>query len=176
MCRARYHWPGVTGCTDITVFIVGCCLLRPVVETILQSVAGQPDFRASHTSMAGRQVNSATGKVVGNSHDPGYLFSYRHFHTGRHAGPTDHVSDRITGYSVPLQDSVPRLTAFQTETSNLPQTNRPADKHVQHPTHSRWLWGVHLRKHNVGAPSRRSKTTGLRGKRDTVFNFKLFFH
>ena len=30
-------------------------------------------------------------------------------------------------------------------------------------THSRWLWGIRLRKHNVKAPSWRSMTTGMRG-------------
>ena len=28
--------------------------------------------------------------------------------------------------------------------------------HTRNPTHSRWIWGVHLRKHNVGAPSWRA--------------------
>ena len=42
---------------------------------------------------------------------------------------------------------------------------KQANKYIQHPTHSRWIWGVRLRKHNVGAPSWRSMTTGMRGKR-----------
>ena len=42
--------------------------------------------------------------------------------------------------------------------------NKPTNRHQQGPTHSRWLWGVRLRKHNVGAPSWGSKTPGLRGK------------
>ncbi len=39
-----------------------------------------------------------------------------------------------------------------------------AVKHTLFPTYSRWLWGVRLRKHNVGAPSWRSMTTGMLGR------------
>ena len=78
----------------------------------------------------------------------------------------EQMKNRMPGYLVPrlvirdtrfrIKAGVNRLVGGQLKLGDMYD--------VQCPTNSRWLWGVHLRKHNVGAPSRRSKTPGLRGK------------
>ena len=55
-----------------------------------------------------------------------------------------------------------RMPQIHLRTASL---TKQANKYVQHPTNSRWFWGVRLHQHNVGAPSWRSMTTGMRGRR-----------